>query len=176
MGKSGRRPSRLPRVQTRIHSKVAVGKVLDAPRDPLGNEVAPLRHGRAGYPESLGSEDGAAEMGEDIAFVHFPRMYRTLTSPVKTSNAKASDTSDVETMGQRIRICRESQGMTQHQLAKAVGVSRGAVAQWELGIVANIRLQAFLRLCEVLRTTPQYLIFGSARGRSQARPGGTNTP
>jgi transcriptional regulator with XRE-family HTH domain len=66
--------------------------------------------------------------------------------------------------------------MTQEGLAKAVGVSRGAVAQWELGIVANIRLQAFLRLCEVLRTTPQYLIFGSDRHRrSQGRPGGSNT-
>jgi transcriptional regulator with XRE-family HTH domain len=66
--------------------------------------------------------------------------------------------------------------MTQTGLAKAVGVSRGAVAQWELGIVVDIRLQAFLRLCEVLQTTPHYLIYGSPRDRLRLRPGGSNTP
>jgi DNA-binding XRE family transcriptional regulator len=177
MPKSGRRTPRLADVQRRIDRKRPIGKVLDAPRDPLRHKRPPLSDSRASDTKGLGGLDWPAEASENVPFAHLAQMYRTLTSPVKQSNAPASDNPDVETMGQRIRMCREAQGMTQTDLAKAVGVSRGAVAQWELGIVANIRLQAFLRLCEVLRTTPQYLIFGSDRHRrSLGRPGGTNTP
>jgi transcriptional regulator with XRE-family HTH domain len=74
-------------------------------------------------------------------------------------------------MAERIKVLREAQGMTQTELAKLVGVSRGGVAQWELGLVQNIRLQAFLKLCEALRTDPQFLIWGTERGRSKARTG-----
>jgi DNA-binding XRE family transcriptional regulator len=114
-------------------------------------------------------------VSDDVRLEHGRQMYRSLTSAVNQSNVSVVDNTDVPTMGNRIRTLREAQGMTQEALAKAVGVSRGAVAQWELGIVANIRLQAFLRLCEVLRTSPQYLIFGSDRGRTPRRPGGTGT-
>lgn len=97
-------------------------------------------------------------------------MYRTLTVDVNQANGVCHDNDAVQTMGQRIRTLREAQGMTQEALAKAIGVSRGAVAQWELGVVANVRLQAFLRLCETLRTTPQYLLYGSDRSRSRPLP------
>jgi DNA-binding XRE family transcriptional regulator len=150
--------------------------MLDAPRDPLGDEVAPLGDSGASYAESGGGLHGAIEPGENVTFAHIAQMYRSLTPFVKQSNAPPSDNSDVQTMGQRIKTLREAQGMTQQGLAKAIGVSRGAVAQWELGIVVDIRLQAFLRLCEALRTTPHYLIFGSARDRVRQRPGGSNTP
>jgi len=56
--------------------------------------------------------------------------------------------------------------MTQSDLAHLVGVTRGAVAQWELGLVENVRLKTFLRLCEVLGTDPHYLIHGTDRGRA----------
>lgn len=35
--------------------------------------------------------------------------------------------------GERIRIIRRARGLTQEQLARATGVSRSAVAQWETG-------------------------------------------
>ena len=91
-----------------------------------------------------------------------------LTLRVNHSNAGIGENAAMETMGGRIRILREAQGMTQAQLAKAVGVTRGAVAQWELGIALNVRLQPFLRLCDVLRTDPHYLIFGGDRGRTHS--------
>ncbi len=72
----------------------------------------------------------------------------------------------MESMGSRIKTLREARGMSQSELAKIVGVSRGGVAQWELGIVTNIRLQAFIKLCDTLGTDPQYLIYGNERGKS----------
>ena len=34
----------------------------------------------------------------------------------------------------RLRFCRRQQGLTQEQLAEAMGVSVAAVSKWELGV------------------------------------------
>lgn len=70
----------------------------------------------------------------------------------------------METMGERIRQRREGQGLTQAQLAKLVGVTKGAVSQWELGGTKNIKLVIFLKLIEVLHTTADYLVSGATPG------------
>jgi transcriptional regulator with XRE-family HTH domain len=82
------------------------------------------------------------------------------------SNAIVQDNGGMDSMGSRIRTLREARGMSQTELAKIIGVSRGGVAQWELGVVTNIRLQAFIKLCDTLGTDPQYLIYGNDRGKS----------
>lgn len=83
----------------------------------------------------------------------------------------------VQTMAERIRALREAQGMTQVALAKQLGITSAAISQWETGLVANIKLATFLRLCEVLHTDPHFLIYGADRGRaSRARgPGSAST-
>ena len=70
----------------------------------------------------------------------------------------------METMGERIRLRREGQALTQAQLAKLVGVTKGAVSQWELGGTKNIKLVTFLKLVEVLHTTHDYLVSGATPG------------
>lgn len=70
---------------------------------------------------------------------------------------------DMETMGDRIRMLRESKGYSQLELGSMVGVSKSAVSQWELGQTANIKLQTFLRLLDVLGTKYEYVVFGAAR-------------
>jgi transcriptional regulator with XRE-family HTH domain len=72
----------------------------------------------------------------------------------------------VSTMGERIKVLREARGLTQAQVGKAVGVSKGAVSHWENGVTANIKLVTFLRLLEVLRTDYEYLVFGAGRAAS----------
>lgn len=69
----------------------------------------------------------------------------------------------MESMGDRIRQLRIAQGYTQPELAKLVGVTKSAVSQWEGDSTKNIKLDVFLRLCEVLRTDPRYLVWGPAR-------------
>jgi transcriptional regulator with XRE-family HTH domain len=51
-----------------------------------------------------------------------------------------------DTMGTRIKVLRESRGWTQSELAQRCGVTGAAVSQWEGGVVANIKLKAFLQL------------------------------
>ena len=43
------------------------------------------------------------------------------------------------TVGDRIRLARQAIGLTQSQLAQAVGVSRSAVAQWETERAGQVR-------------------------------------
>jgi transcriptional regulator with XRE-family HTH domain len=69
----------------------------------------------------------------------------------------------METMGQRIKALREARGMSQQELADAVGVSKSAVSQWELGQSQNVKLKTFLALLESLRTDMEYLVYGAAR-------------
>jgi transcriptional regulator with XRE-family HTH domain len=56
------------------------------------------------------------------------------------------------TMGDRIRTLREARGFSQQQLADAVGVTKGAVGQWERGLTKNVKNVTMLALCQVLQT------------------------
>jgi transcriptional regulator with XRE-family HTH domain len=69
----------------------------------------------------------------------------------------------MDTMGQRIKTLRLAKGLTHQSLADAVGVTRAAVYQWEDGTTASIKLPIFLRLCDILGTDPQYLVWGPDR-------------
>lgn len=95
-----------------------------------------------------------------------------LTLHVKNANAASRYADDVETMGQRIRALREAQGMSQEQLGRACGVTRGSISQWEIGITGNIRLSTFLTLCDVLHTDPHFLVHGAARRTGRPRASG----
>lgn len=78
----------------------------------------------------------------------------------------------MEDMPARIKSLRIARGLSQDQLAKACQVTRAAVSQWESGIVTNIRLPSFMRLCEALATDPAYLIYGPDRLPPKDAPGG----
>ena len=73
----------------------------------------------------------------------------------------------MDEMGNRIKALRLAHGMTQLDLAKACGVTKSAVSGWETGATANIKLQTFLKVCQTLHTTPQFLIFGPDRAQNR---------
>jgi transcriptional regulator with XRE-family HTH domain len=76
-----------------------------------------------------------------------------------------------QTMAERISMLREARGYSQEQLGDLCGVTRAAVYQWETGATANIKLEPFLRLVEVLGTSPHYLVFGEHRPDPRPDPG-----
>jgi transcriptional regulator with XRE-family HTH domain len=75
----------------------------------------------------------------------------------------------METMGDRIRQLRKARNLTQEQFAKAVGVTKSAVSQWEDGSTKNLKLDTFLRVLETLGTDAEFLIFGPERGGATKR-------
>ena len=63
--------------------------------------------------------------------------------------------------GARIRAARQARGMTQHDLADAVGVSRSAVAQWETDRAGQVRAN-LARIAAALGVSVGYLVTGGA--------------
>jgi DNA-binding transcriptional regulator YiaG len=67
-----------------------------------------------------------------------------------------------ESLGTRIRTLREAGGLTQMDLALAIGVTEAAVSAWETGNSLNLKLQTFLHILDVLGVAePEYLIRGT---------------
>ena len=65
--------------------------------------------------------------------------------------------------GARIRAARAARGMTQADLAAAVGVSRSAVAQWETDRAGQVRGN-IARIAAVLGVSAGHLVGGEAAG------------
>lgn len=87
----------------------------------------------------------------------------------------------METMGDRIRVLRESKGWTQEELASRLSargakVSGNAVSQWERGETKNIKLRSFLVLVEELATTHEYLVHGASDPSSRDSSGRFRRP
>src|ERR1035437_2930538 len=59
----------------------------------------------------------------------------------------------------RIRAARLAQGLTQEQLARAVGVARSAVAQWETGRAGQVGSN-LARIARALGTGAAHLLSG----------------
>lgn len=76
-----------------------------------------------------------------------------------------------ETMGQRLKRLRVARGFTQVEFAKAVGVTKSAVSQWEDDSTKNLKLPSLARALDVLGTDLQYLVWGENRA-----PAGTSPP
>lgn len=63
--------------------------------------------------------------------------------------------------GDRIRQARKRQGLTQDQLAKACGVTRSAVSQWESGGIQGIEAANLHAAARYLGVTVDWLLSGS---------------
>lgn len=62
-------------------------------------------------------------------------------------------------LGQRLAKIRKSRNLFQAGLAKKLGVSRGTIVQYELGMISP-PLVMVQRLAEVLDEAPEYIAFG----------------
>lgn len=64
----------------------------------------------------------------------------------------------MDSLSSRIAMLRLRKGMTQAQVAKAIGVSRVAVTKWESGQTANLKLDNLIALCRLFSQTVDTLI------------------
>lgn len=65
----------------------------------------------------------------------------------------------VKDMGKRLIAARQSQGLSQGDLAKLLNVSRAAYGHYESGLVAP-SLRIVVQIASILKTTPEYIAFG----------------
>ena len=69
-----------------------------------------------------------------------------------------------QSMGDRIRICREACGYSQVWLANELGVDRSTVFRYENGSTRRIAASTIEKIAELLGTTRDYLLFGIEPG------------
>jgi transcriptional regulator with XRE-family HTH domain len=72
-------------------------------------------------------------------------------------------------LASRIRTARLAQGLTQDQLARAVGVTRSAVAQWETGRAGQVGGN-LARIARALGTSAAYLLSGEQEAGAAPLP------
>jgi transcriptional regulator with XRE-family HTH domain len=72
-------------------------------------------------------------------------------------------------IGERLRVLRERQGLTQVRLAKMLGTSQAALSQVERGS-RGLTVQQVVKLARVLKATPNEILGEGKRVRSNARP------
>ncbi len=61
--------------------------------------------------------------------------------------------------------------MTGQQLAERVGVTKGAVSQWETGDTRNLRLEHLFKVADALEVNVRWLALGEGQ-QHKAAPGG----
>lgn len=61
-------------------------------------------------------------------------------------------------MSDKIRVLRDSLGLTLEQVGNAVGVGKSTVRKWESGDIKNMRRDKIAALARILQTTPAYLM------------------
>ena len=61
-------------------------------------------------------------------------------------------------IGLAIAMRREQLGITQDELAKAVGVSKASISRWESGDISNMRRDRIQKLAEALKVSPLSLL------------------
>lgn len=71
-------------------------------------------------------------------------------------------------LASRLKQRREELGLTQVELAKLIGVTKGAVGNYETG-VSSMKAEVLYRICDVLQCDPNFL-FQDEMKILQARP------
>lgn len=67
-------------------------------------------------------------------------------------------------IGLAIAMRREQIGLTQEELANAVGVSKASVCRWESGDISNMRRDRIQKLADALRISPIDLLDEETEG------------
>lgn len=66
-----------------------------------------------------------------------------------------------KTLNERIQAIREKAGDNPNAAAEKIGISRNGYIKWETGDTANMKLDHFLKFCDVYRIDPVALLRGA---------------
>lgn len=61
-------------------------------------------------------------------------------------------------MNEKIKTRREELGLTLQEVGEYIGVSKATVQRYESGEIKNLKQETIVKLCEVLKVSPAYLM------------------
>lgn len=74
-------------------------------------------------------------------------------------------------MGNYLAERRKEMGLTQREVAEAVGVAEATVSRWESGEIANMRRDKIAALAKVLHCSPNFVMTGETASAPSIPPG-----
>lgn len=74
-------------------------------------------------------------------------------------------------IGERIKMLREKQGMTQTELASLLNSKKQTISKYEVGIITNIPMDKITLIAKIFGVTPEYIL-----GWSRDEYGSTTEP
>jgi DNA-binding transcriptional regulator YiaG len=147
-----------------IDAQNTARKELGFPRYALRDVLLPLIDSGGRNAKDCCDVSDSSVMFNEVGALHEYANYSMLElKSNKHTYAKRAYASPMETMGDRIKLLRESRKLTQAELGKLCDVTGSAVSQWETGLTANIKLRTFLLLAHALRTDFEFLVYGPDR-------------
>lgn len=86
-------------------------------------------------------------------------IYTSKRGLVKKCTHWQQDNADVvhTTFGQRLRTARKAAGLTLEALARKVGTTRSALAQYENGRLVECKASMLFPICDTLKVSPRWL-------------------
>lgn len=89
----------------------------------------------------------------------------------KVSSMRYSETSILDSMdmGERIAHARREAGLNQTELGKRVGVTKGAVSQWENGNINNLRMANLFAIEDATGFRARWIALGQGPARVTER-------
>lgn len=63
-------------------------------------------------------------------------------------------------VGERIKLLRRNLGLTQSAVGKKIGVTKGAISQWESGLNKSYDAEYMIALADLFNTTIHELLYG----------------
>lgn len=61
-------------------------------------------------------------------------------------------------IGKRIKMLRNSVGLTQDELGDKLGVKKAAIQKYESGSIVNLKIETIKKLAEIFEVTPAYIM------------------
>jgi transcriptional regulator with XRE-family HTH domain len=65
-------------------------------------------------------------------------------------------------VGARVKAGRKSAGLTQLEIGNQIGVTKGAISQWESGAAIDYKADNILRLAQALKICPYKLLYNDS--------------
>ena len=119
-------------------------------RDALRAKLANARHCSCSA-ECINDQGG-------VDMLHSAHCNHSYHASANYSYRAMCNPSYMDTLSKRIADLRQARGLSQAQVADAVGVSRVSVTKWESGQTANLKLPNLVALCRLFETTADDLI------------------
>ena len=146
-----------------VGPQCAASQPLDLQLAQNRGPLPPIADGRLRATERLGSGIDSAEMAQHLVFCHSQRIAGAMLRVNRPPYVRGREDSSMPTVGARIVALRKAKGLSQPELARAVGISQPSMHNIETDKTKKLRGDTLAGLCAALGVTPEVILHGGGQ-------------